>query len=82
MNICVCMYMYVCMYVYMYIYVCVCVYIYICIYVYVCIYISQAGVGMWIAGLSFIAVQYIGEGGGGMIFFTKSLSFIVWKLLI
>ena len=79
MNICVCMYMYV----YMYIYVCVCVYIYIyiCIYVYVCIYISHAGVGMWIAGLSFIAVQYIGEGGG-MIFFTKSLSFIVWKLLI
>ena len=57
---------------------CVCIYICICVYV----YISHAGVGMWIAGLSFIAVQYIGEGGGGMIFFTKSLSFIVWKLLI
>ena len=76
-----CMYVYVCVYVY--ICMCMCVYIYICIYVYVCIYISHAGVGMWIAGLSFIAVQYIGEwGGGGMIFFTKSLSFIVWKLLI
>ncbi len=73
-----CMYVYVCVYVY--ICMCMCVYIYICIYVYVCIYISHAGVGMWIAGLSFIAVQYIGEGG--MIFFTKSLSFIVWKLLI
>ena len=48
--------MYVCMYVYIYIYVYVC----ICVYV----YISHAGVGMWIAGLSFIAVQYIGEGGG------------------
>ena len=63
---CVCMYIYM----YMYVYVCICVYV----------YISHAGVGMWIAGLSFIAVQYIGEGG--MIFFTKSLSFIVWKLLI
>ena len=57
----------------------VCIYICVCVYVYICI--SRAGVGMWIAGLSFIAVQYIGEGGG-MIFFTKSLSFIVWKLLI
>ena len=45
--------MYVCMYVYIYVYVCICVYV----------YISHAGVGMWIAGLSFIAVQYIGEGG-------------------
>ena len=58
-----CMYVYVCVYVY--ICMCMCVYIYICIYVYVCIYISHAGVGMWIAGLSFIAVQYIGEVGGG-----------------
>ena len=56
MYVCVCVYVYICM--------CMCVYIYICIYVYVCIYISHAGVGMWIAGLSFIAVQYIGEGGG------------------
>ena len=64
---CVCMY--------------ICVYIYMCIYIYIYMYMSRAGVGMWIAGLSFIAVQYIGEGGG-MIFFTKSLSFIVWKLLI
>ena len=62
---------YICIYMYIYVYVCVCMYI--------CI--SRAGVGMWIAGLSFIAVQYIGEGGG-MIFFTKSLSFIVWKILI
>ena len=65
MNICVCMYMYVCMYVYMYIYVCVCVYIYMYLCICMYIYISHAGVGMWIAGLSFIAVQYIGEGGGG-----------------
>ena len=63
----------------MYVYVCVYIYIYVFMYMYV--YISHAGVGMWIAGLSFIAVQYIGEGGG-MILFTKSLSFIVWKLLI
>ena len=35
---------------------------------------------MWIAGLSFIAVQYLEVGG--MIFLTMSLSFIVWKLLI
>ena len=65
----------------MYVYVYICIYIYMCVCVYVYICISRAGVGMWIAGLSFIAVQYIGEGGG-MIFFTKSLSFIVWKLLI
>ena len=63
MNICVCMYMYVCMYVYMYIYVCVCVYIYMYLCICMYIYTSHAGVGMWIAGLSFIAVQYIGEGG-------------------
>ena len=68
MNICVCMYIYVCMYVYMYIYVCVCVYIYVFMYMYVYIYITR-GVGMWIAGLSFIAVQYIGEGG--MIFLLR-----------
>ena len=64
----------------MYVYVCVCIYIYVYVCICVYVYISRAGVGMWIAGLSFIAVQYIGEGG--MIFFTKSLSFIVWKLLI
>ena len=43
-------------------YVCIYIYVYVGICVYV--YISHAGVGMWIAGLSFIAVQYIGEGGG------------------
>ena len=58
-----------CMCICIYMYVYVCIYIYICIYVYVCIYISHAGVGMWIAGLSFIAVQYIGEGGGYDIFY-------------
>ena len=80
-----CMYVYVCVYVCVYVYICMCMCVYIYIYLCICmyIYISHAGVGMWIAGLSFIAVQYIGEGGGGgMIFFTKSLSFIVWKLLI
>ena len=71
---CVCMCICICMYVYVY----VCIYIYVFMYMY--IYISHAGVGMWIAGLSFIAVQYIGEGGYDI--FTKSLSFIVWKLLI
>ena len=49
----------VCIYIYIYVYVCICVYV----------YISHAGVGMWIAGLSFIAVQYIGEGGGYDIFY-------------
>ena len=52
---------YICIYMYIYIYVYVCVYMYVCI--------SRAGVGMWIAGLSFIAVQYIGEGGGYDIFY-------------
>ena len=52
-----CVYMYI--YIYIYVYVCICV----------CVYISRAGVGMWIAGLSFIAVQYIGEGGGYDIFY-------------
>ena len=81
MNICVCMYMYVCMYVYMYIYVCVCVYIYICIYVYVCIYIYHARVLE--CGLrAFHSLLSNTLERGGMIFFTKSLSFIVWKLLI
>ena len=58
-----------CMYIYIYVYVCV----YMCIYM----YISHAGVGMWIAGLSFIAVpsfiavQYIGEGGGVCYFLLR-----------
>ena len=64
-----CMYVYVCVYVCVYVYICMCmcvyIYIYVFMYMYVqgVIYISHAGVGMWIAGLSFIAVQYIGEGG-------------------
>ena len=76
-----CMYVYVCVYVCVYVYICMCMCVYIYVFMYMYIYISHAGVGMWIAGLSFIAVQYIGEGGGHDIF-TKSLSFIVWKLLI
>ena len=81
MNISVCMYMYVCMYVYMYIYVCVCVYIYICIYVYVCIYIYHTRVLE--CGLrAFHSLLSNTLERGGMIIFTKSLSFIVWKLLI
>ena len=79
MNICVCMYMYV----YMYIYVCVCVYVYIYVfmYMYVYIYITR---GCWNVDCGpFIHCCPIHwRGGGGMIFFTKSLSFIVWKLLI
>ena len=47
------------MYIYVYMYICV------YLYIYMCIYISHAGVGMWIAGLPCIAVQYIGERGGG-----------------
>ena len=65
-----------CVYICVYIYI----YVYVCVYMYVCI--SRAGVGMWIAGLSFIAVQYIGEGGGMIFFAKKSLSFVVWKILI
>ena len=84
MNICVCMYMYVCMYVYMYVYVCVYVYIYICIYVYVCIYIYIYHARVLECGLRAFhsLLSNTLERGGGMIFFTKSLSFIVWKLLI
>ena len=59
----------VCMCICIYICVCVYIYIYVFMYMYVYIYISHAGVGMWIAGLSFIAVQYIGEGG--MIFLLR-----------
>ena len=59
------MYVYVCVYVCVYVYICMCMCVYIYMYLCICmyIYISHAGVGMWIAGLSFIAVQYIGEGG-------------------
>ena len=67
-----CMYVCVCIY--------ICIYMYMYVYVYICIYharVLECGLRAFHSLLSNTL-----ERGGGMIFFTKSLSFIVWKLLI
>ena len=72
---CVCVYMCICIYIYIYIYM----YMYMCVYV--CIYVYHARVLE--CGLrAFHSLLSNTLERGGMIFFTKSLSFIVWKILI
>ena len=66
---CVCIYMYIYIYMYMYVYICMCVYH---------ARVLECGLRAFHSLLSNTL-----ERGGGMIFFTKkSLSFIVWKILI
>ena len=61
--------------------VCVYIYIYVYMYVYICMYVYHARVLE--CGLrAFHSLLSNTLERGGMIFFTKSLSFIVWKILI